>query len=155
MRSSFWNEKGIYTLVLHLASGEHIVVGALGRIYFEKGYYTYTGSAWGTAGLKRVLRHLSVAQSKTRKWHIDYLLPATTVEGCVLSFLPSSCECAVARALSGGMASVKGFGCSDCSCASHLHYCEYCPVQHVLSAHRQAAREMRSHGHTCSADHER
>lgn len=140
----FWERHGIYTLIVHMAHPRRIGVGALGSIRFDAGYYAYTGSAWGSGGLKRLLRHLSVAQKKTRRWHIDYLLAHASVAGYVVSFVPSSGECEVASMLSRILEPIRGFGCSDCSCISHLHYCEDDPIVHVLKAHMRA--ESTSHG---------
>jgi len=69
------NEPGIYTLILSLPQAGKITVGSLGVMDFVRGYYSYTGSARGPGGLKRVDRHILVSEGikKTRRWHIDYL----------------------------------------------------------------------------------
>ena len=94
-------------------------VGSLGRIRFERGYYTYVGSA--RRGMRsRVARHL--AREKKKRWHIDWL---TTQPGvvpiAVASTMLTGLECSIAAALSSraGMR-VDCFGCSDCECESHL-----------------------------------
>jgi len=117
-------EKGIYTLILLLDSDLEIEVGALGKIHFEKGCYAYTGSARGPGGLKRVERHMRVMEgsNKTRKWHIDYLLPHTSLAEVVTTKTEEDLECAIAREIDERLSSVPRFGCTDCKCRSHLHF---------------------------------
>ncbi len=117
-------EKGIYTLILRLDSDVDIVVGALGTIRFEKGYYAYTGSARGPGGLKRVERHLEVMRgtNPTRRWHIDYLLPFTHLEIAVTTKTEDDLECAIAKGVGSQLVSIPRFGCTDCKCKSHLHF---------------------------------
>ena len=120
------NEPGIYTLILSLPGAEQIAVGSLGGIHFPKGFYSYTGSARGPGGLKRLDRHAAVmaGRSLTRKWHIDYLLPRCQWLQEVVTRTDLDLECPIARSIGERLASVPRFGCSDCRCASHLHYSE-------------------------------
>ncbi len=120
------NEPGIYTLILSLPGAEQIAVGSLGGIHFPKGFYSYTGSARGPGGLKRLDRHAAVnaGRSLTRKWHIDYLLPRCQWLQAVVTRTDLDLECLIARSIGERLASVPRFGCSDCRCASHLHYSE-------------------------------
>lgn len=113
--------KGTYTLIMHLRESCKLKVGALGEIYFEEGYYAYTGSALGPGGLARISRHKDVASGKNpaRQWHIDYLLPQVEVLEAITSHRP---ECSIAVAIDSTLPRVTGFGCSDCRCQSHLHY---------------------------------
>ncbi|HMK46782.1 MAG TPA: DUF123 domain-containing protein [Methanocella sp.] len=106
---------------MHLQDGRKLRVGALGEIYFESGYYAYTGSALGAGGFCRIRRHLEVSagSNRTRKWHIDYLLPYVKVISVVTSARP---ECSVAKGIDAVLPRITGFGCSDCRCQSHLHY---------------------------------
>ena len=68
-------------------------------------------------------RHISLLSGcENPRWHIDYILPHCEFVGAVMSLLPRDMECVVATSLSKFMDSVQGFGCSDCSCVSHLHY---------------------------------
>jgi Uri superfamily endonuclease len=114
--------KGVYVLIMHLDRDKNITIGKLGSILFKKGYYAYTGSARGTGGVKRVQRHFDVAagENRTRKWHIDYLMPHSEVLCAV--FLPTgkALECSVAASLE--FEGIPGFGCSDCTCGSHLFF---------------------------------
>ena len=113
--------KGTYTLILRLREGRKLKIGALGEIYFDEGYYAYTGSALGPGGFARVGRHRDVAagRNRTKQWHIDYLLPYAEIVDTVTS---PRLECGVAAAIDRQLARVAGFGCSDCACPSHLHY---------------------------------
>ncbi len=116
-------QPGIYTLVLGLDKEMEIVVGSLGRILFPQGYYAYTGSARGPGGLKRVERHLGIIRGdrKTRRWHIDYLLPFARFHEAIVTTTAQDLECSIARKIGERLLSVAGFGCTDCSCISHLH----------------------------------
>jgi len=67
---------------------------------------------------KRLERHLR--KEKKLHWHIDYLLRESEIEEI---FLSEREECEVAKAFL-LFDSIPGFGCSDCSCRSHLFYSE-------------------------------
>lgn len=116
--------KGVYVLILRMTESKDIRVGKLGRLHFRRGYYAYVGSAQGSAGVKRVTRHFSVAHGRntTRKWHIDYLLPHSEVICAVFSPTDDAIECVVARLIGKYSEAIQGFGCSDCSCESHLFF---------------------------------
>ena len=120
------NEPGIYTILLDLGKAQEIKVGALGVIAFAAGYYAYTGSARGPGGCKRVDRHISVMQGikSTRRWHIDYLLPRVDFQEVFITRTCRDLECSIASVIAERLKSVKGFGCTDCHCLSHLHYAE-------------------------------
>lgn len=111
--------KGIYVLVISVEEDIRINVGALGNTFFEKGLYAYVGSAQG--GLeKRIGRHL--LRTKGKFWHVDYLLDNDAVEVREILYKEAdkSNECRTAAKLGERGAAVKNFGCSDCSCFSHL-----------------------------------
>jgi Uri superfamily endonuclease len=118
------NEPGIYTLILSLPQAEQIKVGSLGVIDFVSGFYSYTGSARGPGGLKRVDRHIQVLEGikTTRRWHIDYLLPHTHLEEVFITKTTRDLECSIAKAIGKRLMAVPRFGCTDCRCQSHLHY---------------------------------
>lgn len=114
-------ERGTYVLALDLTRGLNLNVGSLGRIRFAAGHYAYVGSA--RRGMRaRVARHL--AREKRKWWHIDWLTTqAGVVPVAVATTERVGLECGIASALSNGAdAMVKGFGCSDCECESHLFY---------------------------------
>lgn len=123
--SQFANKRGVYVLVIE-AHGS-VSVGRLGRQSFD-GIYLYVGSALGPGGFKRIERHRAVAQgqNKTRRWHIDYLLALGCLRGVfVIETSEKKLECAVARGLARvAQPVIKGFGSSDCRCATHLFYLE-------------------------------
>jgi len=122
-------DRGTYTLLIQVREDVEVGVGRLGRFTFEKGLYTYTGSAVGkgSAGLKRrIERHLS--RVKRRRWHIDHLLAAEAAKviGVVYTVSCRRLECHVSRSLEESPFSkvvVLGFGSSDCrsGCQAHLH----------------------------------
>lgn len=106
-----------------------IEVGALGRFVFPRGYYIYVGSAMN--GLEaRVQRHLktSLGSVTAVHWHIDYLLKETGVQINRIYVLTTDdrMECVIATAISKINKSIKGFGCSDCRCDSHLFNVDNC-----------------------------
>ena len=110
---------GTYVLVITLGSDLTTEVGALGTLSFPAGVYLYTGSALG--GLdQRVSRH--IRHEKTVKWHIDRLTVAADSVIAYESYPDYVPECELASMASdcGMVPSVDGFGCSDCSCRTHL-----------------------------------
>ena len=111
--------KGIYYLVINVKKGVKKKIRKLGKIKFEKGIYIYVGSAQNNLE-KRVKRHLSA--KKKNHWHIDYLLecPSANIRGVLCKNAKKEEECKMARLLSLTEKPVKGFGCSDCCCESHL-----------------------------------
>lgn len=116
--------KGIYILILRMKESKDIRIGKLGMLHFKRGYYSYVGSAQGSGGEKRITRHFKVALGKntTRKWHIDYLLPHSELICAVFSPTEEALECVVAKIISEYCEALQGFGCSDCSCGSHLFF---------------------------------
>lgn len=116
--------RGIYVLILKLDNDTGIRPGKLGEFHFKKGYYAYVGSALGTGGFKRVTRHFNVAsgENRTRKWHIDYLLPHSRVICAVLLPTDEAIECTVAETLGQFSEEIPGFGCTDCACRTHLFF---------------------------------
>lgn len=136
------NEPGIYTLVLSLPQAGQIKVGSLGVIDFAAGFYSYTGSARGPGGLKRVDRHIQVLKGikTSRRWHIDYLLPYTNLVEVFITKTTLDLECSIAKAIGKRLMAVPRFGCTDCRCYSHLHYAiELKEMQDAtVTAHRAA-----------------
>lgn len=116
--------KGVYVLILRLGRDTEINVGKLGTHYFKMGYYAYVGSARGAGGFKRVGRHFEVAsgKNKTRKWHIDHLLPYSEIVCAIFMQTIDDIECSVAAAMARYFDGIKGFGCSDCRCDTHLYF---------------------------------
>ena len=112
--------KGTYLIVMSVDRGTTIPVGRLGTVCFKKGHYVYVGSAFGPGGLAaRIGHHLSI---KTKKhWHLDYL--DFRVREVRISKFEKKVEHEWAGILGQNAdGAIPGFGCSDCSCASHLLY---------------------------------
>ncbi len=112
-------DRGSYLLCLHLPEDADIRVGALGRVYFRKGYYLYAGSAAKDLS-QRLARHLR--RRKRCHWHIDYLRERAT--SCTA--LPIRTSAALEHALASSVSgiadwSIPRFGSSDCSCGTHLY----------------------------------
>jgi sugar fermentation stimulation protein A len=111
-------DRGSYLLILRLAKPLETDVGKLGRVWFPKGYYLYAGSARKDL-TRRIERHRRLR--KTKFWHIDYLREHADFRAAVPIRASDDLECEIAEAMSGIAAwNIPGFGCSDCSCGSHL-----------------------------------
>ncbi len=103
-----------YVLVMLCHKGFKTRVGALGEIDVKKEYYYYVGSAIG--GVHRIKRHFS--SRKRKRWHIDYISSKMMVVGAVLV---DEDECSLEERFE-SFERIRGFGCSDCKCSSHLFY---------------------------------
>ena len=113
--------KGSYILLIKLDEDKNIQIGKLGNIPFKKGYYAYVGSALN--GLEqRINRHLR--QEKKLHWHIDYLIDNARIDSVYYKESDKREECEMSKQFF-NLKSVKGFGCSDCNCDSHLFYGSY------------------------------
>lgn len=113
---------GIYSLIIYLDKPGKIEVGSLGSIEFPIGYYVYTGSALNNLEA-RIARH--ERKGKKLRWHIDYLLQKARIVKMISAKTSERLECRVNRRIQQSAYSyVKKFGCSDCSCESHLCYFE-------------------------------
>lgn len=127
-----FSEKGVYCLVFENRSCI-IEVGKKGTFSFLEGFHIYVGSALGPGGMKRVKRHieLSLRKDKNPKWHVDYLHLSSSfmLFGAVCASTFDRLECELAHRL--GEDSVPGFGCTDCSCTSHLFYRKENPLSEI------------------------
>jgi len=111
--------KGTYAVFMSFDEDVGVNIGSLGPVVLKSGEYCYIGSAMG--GLdQRIERHLS--KSKSMHWHIDRLTVVADrmevyesfpdyVQECMLSSMAGKAGC---------MPMLKGFGCSDCRCETHL-----------------------------------
>ena len=114
-------QPGTYLLWMHAASSLTIKIGKLGEWRLPAGHYAYVGSAFGPGGIAaRVGRHLR--DQKRNHWHIDYLRAALAIDAVWFTHDLLHREHAWAGQLKreGGAGPVKGFGASDCNCATHL-----------------------------------
>ena len=113
---------GTYILVLKAISDQKIRIGKLGVFDFDKGFYAYIGSAFGTGGLAaRINHHLHSVASP--RWHLDYLRGLMEIEEVWLTNGKCKHEHEWARILGmqeGVNIPVIGFGASDCSCDAHF-----------------------------------
>lgn len=130
-------DKGIYCLVFSNPACT-VRVGALGEIPFRAGWHAYIGSALGSGGLRRLFRHVSLAENRShpQKWHVDYLTvnPHFLLSYAVFAPTGDRLECPLAARISGE--GIAGFGCSDCTCHSHLVFCDHDPEAKVVAAFR-------------------
>lgn len=120
---------GTYALVMRTDTNATVQIGRWGSIIIRPGYYIYIGSAFGPGGLlARVSRHCR--QEKSKHWHIDYLRESATLESIWHSQSKRRLEHRWAKALANWYETepVKGFGCSDCRCQSHLFYLKKAPT---------------------------
>ena len=128
-------------MVLALEDAEELEIGRLGSRSFPAGIYLYCGSALGGV-VARVSRHLR--KEKKLHWHIDHLLAKGDAMGALVFPGEENQECRMADLLSAHgpiLTPVLGFGCSDCSCASHLfHLADEALLEGVLNELNQAIR---------------
>jgi Uri superfamily endonuclease len=116
---------GTYALVLRSHTRARTQIGRWGHLNIKPGHYIYLGSAFGPGGvLARVLRHCR--EGKFKHWHIDYLREFVTPILAWYSYDPVHLEHRWAQALAGmgmtDMTPIKGIGCSDCRCQTHLFH---------------------------------
>ena len=110
-------DPAVYLLVFDIDSDVLVEVGRLGRIHLMKGRYAYCGSAGSGLG-RRVRRYTGIPEK--RWWHIDRLLPHMGRREVFWREYAPGRECGSARTLSESYPGIRGFGCSDCPCDSHL-----------------------------------
>jgi sugar fermentation stimulation protein A len=111
-------DRGSYILILRLHAGKTLNIGKLGRIEFKAGYYLYAGSAQKNL-TQRLERHKR--ERKKLFWHIDYLRAFSDFHLALPIRASDPLECELADALKKiSTWEIPGFGCSDCSCSSHL-----------------------------------
>ena len=111
--------KGSYILIVFIPQDTVIQIGKKFEYNFKKGYYVYVGSALN--GLEqRINRHLR--SNKKCHWHIDYLLRHGFIVDVFYRESNDREECIIASVFASILPGIKGFGCSDCKCNSHLFY---------------------------------
>ena len=115
--------KGTYCLIIEVEKDSKISVGRLEQLQFKRGFYIYVGSALNSLE-SRVMRHLS--SDKKLHWHVDYLLmdSSSNIKEVIYSIGEEKIECSLVSLISDKSSPVARFGCSDCSCGSHLFYFE-------------------------------
>jgi Uri superfamily endonuclease len=131
-----FSEKGVYCLIFENQDCK-FEIGKKGEFSFSSGFHIYVGSALGSGGLKRVKRHIDFSRNKdgnkarNPRWHVDYLhlSPAFRLVSAVCASTSSKLECTLASKIGGNL--VFGFGCTDCTCSSHLFYRKKAPINEV------------------------
>jgi len=130
-----FSEKGIYCLIFENKEC-NLKIGKKGEFSFLAGFHIYVGSALGPGGLKRVKRHINLSRNKDKnpRWHVDYLhlSPSFRLISAVCAFTSSRLECSLASSIGGDL--VSGFGCTDCTCSSHLFYRNKSPFPEITEA---------------------
>jgi sugar fermentation stimulation protein A len=113
---------GAYILIMRLESSKSFIVGSLGKIKFDKGFYCYIGSAIGSKTIEnRCERHLK--KNKKMRWHIDYLRKEAEIISIFAIPSKEKIECEVVNKIFNKADSfISRFGSSDCNCKSHLFY---------------------------------
>ena len=112
------HDVGDYAVVLHLDETTTVEVGSKGMMVFPAGYYVYVGSAKANLE-KRLERHKR--KRKQMHWHLDYFRNVCDVIATVPIRTADDLECDLAQAVKETADwNMRGFGCSDCDCKSHL-----------------------------------
>lgn len=117
------SKPGTYALLLRSDTSTSVQIGRWGCLDVRPGYYVYVGSALGPGGVSaRLSRHCR--EHKSKHWHIDYLREFTIPVSVWCSYSPTRLEHRWAKAIASlnETEAVKGFGCSDCGCHSHLFF---------------------------------
>ncbi len=115
---------GTYTLILQADRQQTVQVGRLGQLTVEPGCYVYVGSALGPGGLRTRVDHHSRRATRPH-WHIDYLRRATPLHHAWYSYDCIRREhawAAIFARMPGALIPLPGFGASDCTCPTHLHF---------------------------------
>ena len=113
--------KGTYILILENNKDFYKQIGALGKIYFQSGYYLYIGSALNSLNTR--LRRHSRKNKKTH-WHIDYIIPANMkiLKKIVIRRTDYIEESITKDFIKLTQTIIKGFGSTDSKAPSHLLY---------------------------------
>jgi len=142
MNTSLPKTVGSYALLLFLPRRTTLTVGRLGSMAFKRGYYLYLGSAFGPGGIRaRVRRHLK--NEKKHYWHIDYLRYRAEVKAVWVMCGNGNMEHHWAGELINHAIAcdpIPQFGCSDCTCPSHLFYFKKNPDPQILAQGKSLAQ---------------
>jgi Uri superfamily endonuclease len=138
---------GTYALVFTAKRKKRLIIGKLGTLNLQPGYYVYVGSAFGPGGLRaRIGHHCNKADRK--HWHIDYLSEHLAPIEVWYTHDPTRREHHWSERLShtrGVAIPLAGFGSSDCHCISHLYF----------FSSRPSGNYFRRKIHSSIADHAR
>jgi Uri superfamily endonuclease len=145
---------GSYAIIFQLKADKNLRIGKLGKFSFPKGYYIYTGSAFGPGGLEsRIHHHLKL--SPKPHWHVDYLRRKAAPVEVWVSEQRKRLEhqwASVLSRLKEATIPSPGFGSSDCNCQTHLfHFKQYPSFQsfrkkcHQLYDDREPIKQIKIH----------
>jgi Uri superfamily endonuclease len=115
---------GTYALVFRAKRKKRLIIGKLGILKLQPGYYVYVGSAFGPGGLKARIGHHRKSSGR-RHWHVDYLSEHLAPDEVWYTNDPTHREHHWSEVLShtaGASIPLPGFGSSDCRCISHLYF---------------------------------
>ena len=115
---------GTYALVFRAKRNKRLIIGKLGTLNLQPGYYVYVGSAFGPGGLKARIGHHQNNSSRNH-WHVDYLSECLPPYEVWYTCDRTRREHQWAQVLSkaaGTTIPLPGFGSSDCDCRSHLYF---------------------------------
>jgi len=124
---------GTYLLLLECDKQVELSIGKLGNMTTEPGYYLYVGSAFGPGGIQaRINHHMQIAVRP--HWHIDYLRTVAGVVDawCVYGYRYEHEWAHSLMQIEAAAMPLKGFGSSDCDCATHLFYFRRRPFKTAL-----------------------
>lgn len=109
----------LYVVLTRVPRRSEVVVGALGTVTLERGWYAYVGSSRRVREA-RVARHLTL--EKPLHWHADHLFAAFPAQRAwLVDGVAGECQLATAlSALPGAERRPARFGAGDCRCAGHL-----------------------------------
>ncbi len=113
-----------YVLVFMAKRKKRLIIGKLGTLNLQPGFYIYVGSAFGPGGLKARIGHHRRISSRNH-WHIDYLSEYLPPDEVWYTHDPIHREHHWSEVLShaaGASIPLPGFGSSDCRCISHLYF---------------------------------
>ena len=116
--------RGTYCICICVEEDVDVIIGSLGLITFLRGMYIYVGSGLNSL-IPRIVRHIKTSRGTHNviRWHIDYLLrnPHVSISDVYVLEKTERLECVISEEVSHQGEAVKGFGCSDCRCTSHLY----------------------------------
>jgi len=135
---AFENRKGTYALVFACNQVRPVLVGKLGTMALQTGYYIYIGSAFGPGGIRARMHHHLKVQT-TVHWHVDYLKPHCSLREVWVDYSPRKTESHWAGKLvkcNKVTIPMTGFGASDAASVSHLFYSRTRPEPTLLPSDR-------------------
>ena len=138
---------GTYALIFKTQRNKRLIIGKLGTLTLQPGYFVYVGSAFGPGGLKARIGHHRKTFSRPH-WHIDYLSEYLSPAEVWYTYDATHREDHWSQVLAnvrGASIPLPGFGSSDCRCISHLYFF---PV-------RPSSNYFRRKVHAAADDHAR